>query len=132
MTLIRRRWIAVVFLACWALGPAHEAGLSLHALEHHEAGDAGSREIGGMALTTLHGHFHEQGTHRHSHEAVPPSATVLSVPETKQRSTIAGWSLPAPGYSGLASRTPLLGRVASRGGPTPLQASLQDLCILRL
>ena len=123
----------MVLLVCGALGPALGAGLAAHELEHHASGDLGSAEVAERALPVLHGHFHEEGASPHSHEAVPPAATLSTVSVTRQLSAVADTSVAALRSSGLSLRPPLLELATPRPGPVPLSpASLQDLCILRL
>jgi hypothetical protein len=118
---------------CWVLGPALGAGLAAHELEHHESGELGSAEVAERVLPVLHGHFHEEGTSPHSHEAVPPAATLAPGSVTKQLSAVADTSVAALRGSGLSVRPPVLELAAPRAGPVPVSsASLQDLCILRL
>ena len=86
-----------------------------------------------MVLPALHGHFHEKGTSPHSHEIVPPAATLPMVSGTKQLSAVADTSEGALRSSGLSIRPPDPDLAAPRSGPaTPGLSPPQDLCVLRL
>ena len=121
------RYIAVAFLACWALGPAMGVAMALHELEHHHS-SADVVALAGMTQVLLHGHVHENGAGDHTHSAVPPSLMPSDLSSESQAGAVATTGVVEP---------PVTIDCAWQSGPPPDPTSRgpsspSSLCVLRL